>query len=78
MRDRLFLAVFLLGAGVLLFLGRDLLQGSIVLAWGIAFGGTTTVAVLGVMVYRFRIELQALRSQRLRFASLSILLPESR
>jgi sigma-B regulation protein RsbU (phosphoserine phosphatase) len=63
MRDRLFLAVFLLGAGVLLFIGRDLLQGSIVLAWGIAFGGTTTVAVLGLMVYRFRIELKASRHE---------------
>jgi sigma-B regulation protein RsbU (phosphoserine phosphatase) len=63
MRDKLFLAVFLLGAGVLLFLGRGLLQSSVIVTWGIAFGSTTAVAVLGVLLYRFRLELEASRHE---------------
>ena len=63
MRDKLYLAGFLLGAGLLSFLGRNLLQGSVVLAWAIAFGGTTTVAILGLLVYRFRLELQSSRHE---------------
>src|SRR5262245_56643478 len=63
MRDKLFLAAFLLGAGVLLFLGRGLLQSSVIVTWGIAFGATTAVAVRGVLLYRFRLELEASRHE---------------
>lgn len=63
MRDKLYLAGFLVGAGLLLYLGRDLLRSSIILAWGLAFGGTTAVAILGVLAYRFRLELEASRHE---------------
>jgi sigma-B regulation protein RsbU (phosphoserine phosphatase) len=61
MRDKLYLAAFLLAAGVLLFLGRDLLRGSVLVAWALTFGGTITVAILLVAVYRFRLQLEASR-----------------
>ncbi len=61
MRDKLYLAGFLSAAGVLLFLGRDLLSGSALVAWGLTFSGTITVSVLGVILYRFRLELVASR-----------------
>ena len=62
-RETYYLAGFLIGAGLLLFLGRDLLQGSVVATWGLTFGGTTAVAVLGAALYRVRLELQASRRQ---------------
>jgi sigma-B regulation protein RsbU (phosphoserine phosphatase) len=62
-RDRLILIAFLLGAGVLLFAGRDLLQSSVLITWGLTFGGTTAVVVLGVSLYRVRLDLQASRLQ---------------
>ncbi len=61
MRDTLYLIAFLLAAAVLLYLGRDLLQGTVFMAWGLAFGGTTVVSVLGLVVYRFRLELEVNR-----------------
>ena len=36
------------GQRSLLFAGRDLLQGLVLLTWGLTFAGTTTVVVLGV------------------------------
>ena len=62
-REKVYLAGFLLGAGLLLFLGRDLIQGSIVATWGLTFGGTSAVAVLGAALYRVRLELAASRRQ---------------
>src|SRR5881296_2308693 len=63
MRDRIYLVSFLLIAGVLLFLGRDLLQASVLVTWGLVFGGTTAVAILLVFSYRLRMELQASRHE---------------
>jgi phosphoserine phosphatase RsbU/P len=62
-RDKIYLAGFLLGAGVLLFLGRDLLPASVLVTWGLTFGGTTSVGILLVVLYRFRLELQASRHE---------------
>jgi phosphoserine phosphatase RsbU/P len=63
MRDKAYLVGFLLIAGLLLFLGRDLIQSSVMIAWGVTFGGTTLVAVLLVALYRFRLELRASRHE---------------
>ena len=60
-RDKIYLVSFLLGAGGLLFLGRNLIQGSVVVAWGLTFGGTTAAALLLVLLYRVQLELQASR-----------------
>lgn len=65
-RDRLYLLVFLLIAVGLLLLGRNLIRGSVVLAWGLSFAGTTTVALLLLVLYRFRAELQASRDELMR------------
>lgn len=62
-RDRIYLIGFLLGAGLLLFAGRNLLQQSVLVTWGLTFGGTTAAAVLLVSLYRVRMELQASRHQ---------------
>jgi len=43
-RDTLYLVGILLLAGLLLFFGRDLLQGSVLVTWGLTFGGTTEKA----------------------------------
>ncbi len=63
MRDKLYLVGFLLAAGLLLFLGRDLIRSSVVIAWGVTFGGTTVVALLVLALYRFRVELEASRHE---------------
>jgi sigma-B regulation protein RsbU (phosphoserine phosphatase) len=62
-RDKIYLVSFLLGAGLLLFLGRNLLQGSVLVAWGLTFGGTAVVGILGVLLYRLQLELQASRHE---------------
>src|SRR5690242_13795170 len=62
-RDKLYLIVFLLGAGVLLFLGRGFVQGSALATWGLTFGATTVVAVLVVSLYRVQLELKSSRRQ---------------
>ena len=62
-RDKLYLMGFLLGAGLLLFLGRNLLQQSVLVTWGLTFGGATGLIVLVVALYRVRLELQASRRQ---------------
>lgn len=79
MRDKIYLISFLLGAGLLLFLGRNLLQGSALLTWSLTFGGTTAVAVLGVLLYRLQLQLQASRRELARKeAELSIALEVQR
>jgi phosphoserine phosphatase RsbU/P len=62
-RDRIYLIGFLVGAGILLFLGRGLVQGSALATWGLTFGATTAVAVLLVALYRVQLELQSSRRQ---------------
>jgi sigma-B regulation protein RsbU (phosphoserine phosphatase) len=62
-RDRIYLIGFVVGAGVLLFLGRGLVQGSALVTWGLTFGATTAVAVLLVSLYRVQLELQSSRRQ---------------
>src|SRR5262249_40093768 len=62
-RDKIYLVSFLVGAGVLLFLGRDLLPASVLVTWGLTFGGTTSVGILLVVLYRLRLELQASRHE---------------
>jgi phosphoserine phosphatase RsbU/P len=61
MRERAYLAGFLLIAGLLIFLGHDEIQKSVVLSLGLTFGGTTTAAVLALVLYRLR---GALRQSR--------------
>jgi len=63
MRDRIYLAGFLICAGVLLYLGRGLLQQSELVAWGLTFGGTSAVAVLVMTLYRVQHELRASRRE---------------
>lgn len=62
-RDKIYLILFLLGAGILLFLGRGYVQGSALATWGLTFGATTVVAVLLVSLYRVQLELKASRRQ---------------
>jgi phosphoserine phosphatase RsbU/P len=63
MRDKLYLSGFLLGAGVLLYVGRGLLQDSALVTWGLTFGGTTAAGVLGMALYRVQLELRASRHE---------------
>jgi sigma-B regulation protein RsbU (phosphoserine phosphatase) len=58
-RDKFYLIGFLLGAALLLFLGRGLLQSSVLVTYGLTFGGTTVGAVLLASLYRLRLELRA-------------------
>ena len=63
MRDRIYLAVFLVGAGLLLYVGRGLIAESELAAWALTFAGTTAVAVLGMALYRVQLELRASRDE---------------
>jgi phosphoserine phosphatase RsbU/P len=63
MRDKVYLVTFLLIAGLLIFLGHDLLQRSVLLTWGITLGGTSVVSLLMVLLYRLRMQLQASRRE---------------
>jgi sigma-B regulation protein RsbU (phosphoserine phosphatase) len=62
-RDKVYLIGFVVAAGLLLFLGRGLVQGSALATWGLTFGATTAVAVLLVTLYRVQLELQSSRRQ---------------
>jgi phosphoserine phosphatase RsbU/P len=62
-RDTLYLIGFLLVAGLLLFLGRGLLQRSVLVTWSLTFGGITAMVVLVAALYRVRLELQSSRRQ---------------
>lgn len=61
MRDRVYLISFLVASGLLLYFGRNLIGRSALVAWGLAFAGTTAVAVLGMALYRVQLELRASR-----------------
>ena len=63
MRDKIYLVIFLLIAGLLIFLGHDLLQRSVLLAWGVTLGGTSVLSLLIVLLYRLRVQLQASRRE---------------
>jgi sigma-B regulation protein RsbU (phosphoserine phosphatase) len=63
MRDRIYLTVFLVGAGLLLYGGRGLIATSTYATFGLTFAGTTAAAVLGMVLYRVRLELQASRHE---------------
>ncbi len=62
-RDKVYLFGFVVAAGLLLFLGRGLVQGSALATWGLTFGATTAVSVLVVALYRVQLELQSSRRQ---------------
>jgi len=62
-RETVYLFAFLLGAALLVYIGRDLVQGSAFATWGLTFAGATAVAVLAASLYRLRLELQVSRRQ---------------
>lgn len=62
MRDKIYFALLVLIAGLLLYLGRGLLVSSAVIAWGLTFAGVTAASVFGMALYRVQLELRA--SQR--------------
>jgi phosphoserine phosphatase RsbU/P len=63
MRDKFYLAGFLLVAGLLLYMGRGLLAESAWVTWGLTFAGTSGVAVLGMTLYQVQHQLQASRRE---------------
>ncbi|HXJ93603.1 MAG TPA: PP2C family protein-serine/threonine phosphatase [Terriglobia bacterium] len=63
MRDKIYLASFLLLAGLLLYLGRDLLAQSAWATWGVTFAGTSGAAVLGLAFYQVQHQLRASRRE---------------
>ena len=63
MRDRIYLFVFLVGAGLLLYVGRGLIAMSAYATFGLTFAGTTAAAVLGTVLYRVQLELRASRHE---------------
>ena len=63
MRDKIYLASFMLLAGLLLYLGRGLLAQSALVTWGLTFAGTSGVAVLGMALYQVQHQLRASRRE---------------
>jgi sigma-B regulation protein RsbU (phosphoserine phosphatase) len=63
MRDRLYLAGFLLGSGLLLYFSRGLLARSALVTSALTFAGTAAAAILGVALYRVQLELRASRHE---------------
>jgi sigma-B regulation protein RsbU (phosphoserine phosphatase) len=63
MREKLYLTGFLLAALLLLYLGHDLIRGSVLVSWGLSFAGTTIAVVLALFVYHFKSELKASRDE---------------
>ncbi len=63
MRDRIYVFVFLVGAGLLLYVGRGLIAMSAYATFGLTFAGTTAAAVLGMVLYRVQLELRASRHE---------------
>ncbi len=63
MREKTYLLGFLLAAGLLLYLGHDVIRGSFLLSYGLTFGGATAVAILGLAVFRFRLALAQSRTE---------------
>lgn len=63
MRDKLYLTSALAVLAVALFVGRNLLSGSVLLTWALTFAGATGVAILLVALYRVQVELQESRRE---------------
>jgi sigma-B regulation protein RsbU (phosphoserine phosphatase) len=63
MRDRIYLVVFLVGAGLLLYAGRGFIAMSAYATFGLTFAGTTAAAILGMVLYRVQLELRASRHE---------------
>lgn len=63
MRDKLYLAALLIGAGLLLWFGRGLLAKSAFVSLGLSFAGTTAAGALGITLYRVQLELRASRHE---------------
>ncbi|HUI43796.1 MAG TPA: PP2C family protein-serine/threonine phosphatase [Terriglobia bacterium] len=63
MRDKVYLAGVLIVAGVLLFVGRNLLARSALITWSLTFAGTTAAAVLGTTLYQVQTQLRASRRE---------------
>jgi len=63
MRDRIYLLLFVAGAGVLLYVGRGYILMSAYATLGLTFAGTTAAAVLGMVLYRVQLELRASRHE---------------
>lgn len=63
MRERFFFVGGLALAGLLIFLGRDLLPNSVIITWGATLGATALVATLTVAFYRARAELRRSRHE---------------
>lgn len=75
MRDRIYLAGLLLGAGLLLYAGHGLFEKSRYVAFALTFGVTTAAAVLGMALYKVRLDLRVSRHELARKeAELSIAL----
>jgi len=63
MRDRIYLGFFLVGAGVLLYVGRGFIAMSAYATFGLTFAGMTAAAILGMVLYRVQLELRASRHE---------------
>jgi sigma-B regulation protein RsbU (phosphoserine phosphatase) len=63
MRDRIYLVVFLVGAGLLLYVGRGFIAMSTYATFALTFAGTTAAAILGMVLYRVQLELRASRHE---------------
>jgi len=63
MRDRIYLLIFMMGAGVLLYVGRGYIAMSTYATFALTFAGTTAAAVLGMVLYRVQLELRASRHE---------------
>lgn len=63
MRDRTYIFLFLLVAGLLVFVGRSELPPQTVLTATMTFGGTTAIAVLMISLFRVRGQLAASRHE---------------
>lgn len=63
MRDRAYLVLFLIVAGLLIYAGHDYLTRSVVVTSALAFTGTVGVALMGTSLYRVQQELRASRTE---------------
>ena len=63
MRDGLYFTGLILFAAVPLYLGWDLIVGSVLLTWGLTFGGGTAIAALLASAYRLQIEVKKSRRE---------------
>jgi len=63
MRDKTYLIAVLLGAGLLLYVGRGMILESTVVTWGLPFAGTTAAGVMGMALYRVQQELRVSRHE---------------